>query len=84
MEDNSLRVKISRKLFNPVYWPYLDDETRTQIFFGGASSGKSVFIVGQRVIYDLLQGRRNYLIIRNVAGTSRNSTFNEVKKIIIA
>ena len=84
MEDNSLAVNISRKVFNPVYLPYLDDETRTQIFFGGASSGKSVFVVGQRVVYDLLQGKRNYLIVRNVAGTSRNSTFNEVKKIVIA
>lgn len=84
MEDNSLDINISRKVFNPVYIPYLDDETRTQIFFGGASSGKSVFIVGQRVVYDLLQGKRNYLIIRNVANTSRNSTFNEVKKIIVA
>jgi phage terminase large subunit len=84
MEDNSLDINISRKVFNPVYIPYLDDETRTQIFFGGASSGKSVFIVGQRVVYDLLQGKRNYLIIRNVANTSRISTFKEVKKIIIA
>ncbi len=84
METNSINIKISRKVFNPVYLDYLTDETRIQIFFGGASSGKSVFVVGQRVVWDLLQGERNYLIIRNVAGTSRNSTFNEVKKIIIA
>ena len=82
--ENTINVNISRKVFNPVYLDYLTDETRTQIFFGGASSGKSVFVVGQRVVYDLLQGDRNYLIIRNVAGTSRNSTFNEVKKIIVA
>lgn len=79
-----INVNISQKVFNSVYLDYLTDEIRTQIFFGGASSGKSVFVVGQRVVYDLLQGKRNYLIIRNVAGTSRNSTFNEVKKIIIA
>ena len=76
-------MKIKKRRFNSVYLPYLTDETRTQIFFGGASSGKSVFVIGQRVVYDLLQGNRNYLIIRKVAGTSRNSTFNEVKKVIL-
>ena len=75
-------VKLKREIFNSVYLPYLTDQTRVQIFFGGASSGKSVFIVGQRTVYDLLQGNRNYLIIRNVARTSRSSTFNEVQKVI--
>jgi len=75
-------INISRKLFNPAYLPYLDDQSRTQIFFGGASSGKSIFVVGQRVVYDLIKGDRNYLIIRNVADTSRKSTFKEVRKII--
>jgi phage terminase large subunit len=82
--ENAINVNISRKVFNPVYLDYLTDETRTQIFFGGASSGKSVFVVGQRTVYDLLQGDRNYLVIRNVADTSRISTFKEIKKIIIA
>lgn len=77
-------VSIDPKVFNGVYLPYLEDETRLQIFFGGASSGKSVFVVGQRVVYDLLRGDRNYLIIRNVARTSRSSTFNEVQKVILS
>lgn len=81
---NSINVNISRKVFNPVYLDYLEDETRTQIFFGGASSGKSVFAVGQRVVWDLLQGERNYLAVRNVADTSRISTFKEIKKVIFA
>ena len=81
---NPLDVNISRKVFNKVYLPCLEDQTRLQIFFGGASSGKSVFAVGQRVIWDLLQGERNYLVIRNVADTSRISTFKEIKKIITA
>lgn len=77
-----VNLTISRKVFNKVYLPYLDNDTRTQIFFGGASSGKSFFVIGQRTVYDLLRGNRNYLIIRNVARTSRQSTFNEVRKII--
>lgn len=77
-----VNLAISRKVFNKAYLPYLDDDTRTQIFFGGASSGKSVFAVGQRPVYNVLRGGRNYLIVRNVARTSRQSTFNEVRKII--
>ncbi|HDY89324.1 MAG TPA: PBSX family phage terminase large subunit [bacterium] len=75
-------IKIKKNVFNEVYIPFLEDGTRTQIFFGGASAGKSQFIVGQRVVWDLLKGKRNYLIIRNVARTSRTSTFNQVRQVI--
>ena len=75
-------IGISKELFNPVYLYSLHDTTRTQIFFGGASAGKSQFVVGQRVIWDLSEGGRNYLIIRNVARMSRASTFNQVCQTI--
>lgn len=80
--SNEININIDRKVFNKVYLPYLEDNTRIQIFFGGASAGKSAFVVGQRTVYDLLKGGRNYLIIRNVARTSSTSTFNQVKQII--
>ncbi len=51
-----------------------------QIFFGGASSGKSYFL-GQKIALDNLNGC-NYLCCRNVASTMRNSVFNEVMKAI--
>lgn len=71
--------------FNLAYLPYIDDdddkrETRVQIFFGGASSGKS-FFVAQRIVLDLLEGR-NTLVLRNVARTLRGSCWNEVTKAI--
>lgn len=78
----NLNIKINSKVFNKAYLPYLNYNIRTQIFYGGASAGKSIFIVGQRTVYDLLKGERNYLIVRNVARTSRQSTFNEVCKTI--
>ncbi len=75
-------IKIKKKVFNEAYLPYLEDGTRTQIFFGGASAGKSQFVVGQRTVWDLLKGKRNYLIVRNVARTSRTSTFNQIRQVI--
>jgi len=74
-------IKIDEDIFNPVYIPYLDNDTRIQIFFGGASGGKSVFVF-QRCVVDLLKGGRNYLVIRNTANTIRASVFNEIKKVI--
>lgn len=74
-------VNVSKKVFNPVYLPHLYNLTRTQIFYGGSSSGKSVFLA-QRVVWDLLAGGRNYLITRAVAKTIKRSVFTEIKKVI--
>lgn len=76
-------ITINKSVFNEVYYPYLDDLTRIQIFFGGASSGKSVFLA-QRLVRDLLKGERNYLCCRNVSKTIRSSCFTEIKKVITA
>lgn len=77
----NVNVQISKKVFNKVYIPYLENVIRTQIFFGGSSAGKSVFI-SQRCVIDLLENNRNYLVIRNTANTLRTSVFNEIKKVI--
>lgn len=74
----ALDIKV---IVNPVYEPYLDCEAPRQIFFGGSSSGKSVF-AAQRCILDVLSKKRNYLIVRNVAKTIRQSFFNELCKAI--
>lgn len=79
----SVPVKISKKVFNDVYYPFLDNLARVQIFYGGSSSGKSVFL-SQRAIVDLLNGGRNYLICREVGRTIKHSVFSEVKKVISA
>ena len=76
-------VQIHSEVFNSVYLPLLEDMTPLQILYGGSSSGKSVFAVGQRPIYDVLHGNRNYLIARQVGRTIRNSVFNEIQKTII-
>ena len=77
----SINVKISKEVFNERYIPYLKSVIRTEIFFGGSSGGKTVFLA-QRCVIDLLEGGRNYLIIRNTAHTLRASVFNEVRKVI--
>lgn len=74
-------VNIDRNVFNTAYLPHLSDTARTQIFYGGSGSGKSVFLA-QRAVYDLMAGGRNYLVVRQVARTLRGSVFTEICKVI--
>ncbi|HMN14177.1 MAG TPA: PBSX family phage terminase large subunit [Bellilinea sp.] len=66
--------------FNDVYWDYLKCDSRVQVYFGGSSSGKSVFLA-KRAVLDILGGR-NYLIVRQVGRTLRGSVFTEILKVI--
>lgn len=75
-------VEIDQDIFNDAYYPHLTDMTPVQIYYGGSASGKSVFTVGQRTVFDIMQGGRNYLITRQVGRTIRNSVFNEILKVI--
>lgn len=75
-------VDINPAIYNDAYRPYLNDTTQTQIFFGGSSSGKSYFAIGQRMIIDLMKGERNYLAVRNVGKTLKTSIYNEAVKSI--
>jgi phage terminase large subunit len=75
------KFEIDEEVFNPVYLPHLYIFARTQIYYGGSGSGKSVFLA-QRCVFDVMNGKRNYLVCRQVARTIRKSVFNEVKKVI--
>jgi phage terminase large subunit len=75
------QVELDPAVFNPVYLPYLEDMTETQIFFGGASSGKSYFLA-ERVVYDLMKGQRNYLVCRKVGKYVMKSVWVEVENVI--
>ena len=78
----NVNIKISKKVFNDVYLPYLDNDDRYLVFYGGGSSGKSYFIA-ERWIYKLIHPRRcNILIVRQTGDTNRRSTFPLLKHVI--
>jgi phage terminase large subunit len=54
---------------------------RTQIYYGGSASGKSVFLA-QRAVFDVMNGDRNYLVVREVGRTIRGSVFAEIHRVI--
>ena len=78
-----MEIELLPEVFNEIYIPYLDDTTPIQIFYGGASSGKSVFLA-MHTVYDLIRGGRNYLVCRQVGSTLRGSVVQEILKVIDA
>ncbi len=78
-----LNIKISKKIFNSVYLPQLQNyNTRFNVFYGGAGSGKSRFVV-QKLIFKYLKfTNRKCLVVRKVGNTLRDSIFAEFKTVL--
>lgn len=78
----AINLDIDPAVFNPIYLNnQFHNNNRYQIYFGGSSSGKS-FSLAQRTVLDVLGGKRNYLVVRNVQSTIRRSCLNEITKAI--
>ena len=77
-----INIEISKKIFNKKYLPFLFNDSRYEIIYGGAGSGKSVFMAQKKIFQHLNDPERNTLVIRNTHKTHRTSTFAELKKVI--
>lgn len=75
-------VAISKKVFNGVYLPYLNDDHRFLIFYGGGGSGKSYFIAQLLIMRMMQSDLCNVLVCRQVARTNRDSTFALLRSVI--
>lgn len=70
-----MKLILHKEIFNDVYLSSLDDYSkRYEIYYGGAGSGKSVF-VAQKLVKKALTDRRKILVLRKVDKTTKNSTF---------
>lgn len=70
-----INLSISRKIFNDVYFPLLQNYiNRYEIYYGGAGSGKSVFIT-QKLIFKACAKKRKILVIRKYGTTLKDSVF---------
>jgi phage terminase large subunit len=67
---------------NEVYMPYLWDESRFLVVYGGAMSGKSVFCAQKIVFRTVLEKGHRFLALRKVATTVKRSIFQELKDVI--
>jgi len=79
---SEININISSKVFNKAFIPYLDNDKRYLVFYGGAGSGKSFFVV-ERYIYKLLKSKMfNLLVVRDTGKSNRDSTFALFKQVI--
>lgn len=79
----NIKISVSKSIFNDVYLPYLTDyKKRFEVYYGGAGSGKSVFIT-QKLVYKYLRySNRKCLVVRKVNNTLRDSVFALFKSIL--
>ena len=70
-----MKLNIHKAIFNDAYYPYLLDYShRYEVYYGGAGSGKSVF-VAQKLVIKALRQKRKVLVLRKVNRTTKASTF---------
>lgn len=73
--NKMINLNINKKVFNDVYLPHLKDYSkRYEVYYGGAGSGKSVFVAQKLVIKSCVR-KRKVLIIRKYATTLKDSVF---------
>lgn len=71
----NITINVKRSAFNDIYYPHLTDYTnRYEVYYGGAGSGKSVF-VAQKLLLKSIKEKRKVLVIRKVAATLKDSVF---------
>lgn len=75
-------MKIEKLAYNDCYDNYIDDRKRYNVFYGGAGSGKSYFVMQRSILRLATEKNRNFLIIRKVDRTNRDSTFALAKQIL--
>jgi phage terminase large subunit len=80
--ENRIQLKLKKRVFNDAYFPYLLDYShRYEVYFGGAGSGKSVFVF-QKVLIKACKDKRRVLVVRKVGNTHLNSTFTNLTNIL--
>ena len=71
----TVKLNIKKSIFNDVYFPHLFDYSkRYSLYYGGAGSGKSVFI-SQFLVIKALNGKRKVLVVRKFGTTLKDSVF---------
>ena len=71
----NINLSLKRSLFNDIYYPYLlDYSKRYEVYYGGAGSGKSVFIA-QKLLIKACREKRKVLVIRKYGTTLKDSVF---------
>jgi phage terminase large subunit len=83
-KDRPKQIEITapRELFNPCYYPYVNLIERYEVYYGGASSGKSYFIADKLVLQLSTRANRNLVLVRHTLTACTTSCWNQIKQSI--
>lgn len=77
-----INIDISKKVFLPVYQPYIEDYSkRYNVYYGGRGSGKTKFIL-QKLLIKGLKEKRLILLMRKQTNKLRDSVWKEALQVI--
>ncbi len=82
MKSDSTTVIFDLNSFNKIYLPYLHNQSRYLIIYGGAGSGKSVFAAQKILIRMLAEKKHKFLLARKTAKSIRYSQYSLLKSLI--
>lgn len=75
-------IKIDKEVFNDAYLPYLYTLNRFEIYYGGAGSGKSVFIAQKLALQLSTQEGRNLIALRHQEKDCKDSCYPQLLKAL--
>lgn len=77
-----VNLTLSKSIFNEVYFPLLlNYKNRYEVYYGGAGSGKSVFLA-QKLIVKACRSKRKILVVRKYATTLKDSVFQLITDML--
>ena len=77
-----MRINIKQRVWNPIYFNHIRELRRFEIIYGGAGSGKSVFLAQKKIAQHLRDSGRKTLVVRKVGATLRDSCFAELRNVL--
>ena len=78
-----ISIKVTKRCFNEVYFPQLNNyNKRYNVYYGGAGSGKSHFVVQKMILKLLKFPNRKCLVVRKVQSSIRDSIFALFKSML--
>lgn len=78
----NITINVKKSAFNDIYYPHLTDyENRYEVYYGGAGSGKSVFVC-QKLLLKAIKEKRKVLVIRKYATTLKDSVFQLITDML--
>lgn len=77
-----MNIKIDKRIFNDVYYPYLLDYShRYEVYYGGRGSGKTKFIF-QKLLVKGLSGKRRILCMMKTTSNIKQGIWKELMELL--